>query len=117
MGPAHWRRNSGVFIQSINREKSFLSKGFSSIWIIRVTEDAGIEASLTELEETGPLECWSTGVLECWEKNLKSIPDHYSILPPFHYSICKRMTSVNSSEALHRPAFRGIQGVAGERSS
>jgi hypothetical protein len=52
--------------------------------------------------ETGPLECWSTGVLECWEKSLKSIPDHYSILPPFHYSICKRVTSVSSSVAVPR---------------
>jgi hypothetical protein len=29
---------------------------------------------------------WVIGVLECWEKNLKCNPDHYSIIPPFHYS-------------------------------
>jgi hypothetical protein len=62
------------------------------------------------------LQCWSTGVLECWEKNLKRVPDDYSIIPLFHYSICNPMTSVSSSEALHHPAFRGIQGKVGERS-
>jgi hypothetical protein len=39
---------------------------------------------------------WSVGVLECWGENLERIPDHYSILPQFHYSIFKRMTSPSS---------------------
>jgi hypothetical protein len=30
----------------------------------------------------------------------------YSIFPAFHYSICKRVTSVSSSVALHHMGYR-----------
>ena len=72
-------------------------------------KDAKIKASLAELTEVTERESFL--FVPGRDKQKASFYEPLGYLPAY------RQAGVSSSEALHRPGFRGIQGEAGERSS